>query len=284
MDQACDQYEDHLEQNYEYIDDLTWTKGRHFMKFGFSAVHDQVYGAKLSSNIYGQYIFPGAYTGFGYADLLLGIPQTTTLSVPSPNNYDRGTVCGVYAQDEFKANSRLTFTYGLRWDLEPPYTDKNGKIYSFNPKTGALVVPNNGLSKVNPDFPTNIPIETASQAGYPEGSLMDFHKNMIRPRIGVAFTPSPNGKTVFRAGYGIYSNLIYANLPQNMNGGPFSGSVTDQNAITNGVPLFSFPDPFLPSSSSIAPPTTENIQGVNPHFKVPYSQQWNLTVEHQSAP
>ncbi|MGH9469227.1 MAG: TonB-dependent receptor [Terriglobia bacterium] len=126
MDGACDQYEDHLEQNYEYIDNLIWTAGRHSMKFGFSAVHDQVYGAKISSNVYGQYSFTGVYTGFGYGDFLLGIPQTTTLSIPTPYNYIRGTVWGLYAQDEFKVNPRLSLSYGLRWDLLPPYQDKNG--------------------------------------------------------------------------------------------------------------------------------------------------------------
>ena len=286
MDGACDQFEDHLEQNFEYIDNLSWTRGAHSMKFGFSATHDQVYGAKLSSNIYGQYSFSGVYTsspnfaqsGFGYADFLLGIPQTTKLSIPTPYNYIQGTVFGVYAQDEFKVSSKLSLNYGVRWDLDPPYQDKNGEIYSLDPKSGALVVPNNGVKNINPLFPKNIPIVTASQAGFPNGSLMDFHKDMIRPRIGFAYTPSRNGKTVIRAGYGIYSNLVYANIPVHMNGGPFSGSVTYNNSINDGVPMFSFPDPFL-SSGTTAP--TQNVQGTNPHFKTPYSQQWNLTVEHQ---
>jgi hypothetical protein len=289
MDGQDDSFEDHLEQNFEYIDNLSWTRGAHSMKFGFSAIHDQVYGAKWSSNIYGQYSFTGIYTsspnyaqsGFGYADLLLGIPQTTTLSIPTPYNYTRGTVFGMYAQDEFKVNSKLTLNYGLRWDFNPPYQDKNGEIYSFDPTNGALVVPNSGVKNINPLFPTNIPIITASQAGYPGGSLIDSHEDMIRPRIGLAYTPSQNGKTVIRAGYGIYSNLVYAAITHHMNGGPFSGSLTDQNAINDGVPLFSFPDPFLPSTGNIAPPYTENVQGTNPHFKTPYSEQWNLTVEHQ---
>jgi hypothetical protein len=247
------------------------------MKFGFNAIHDQVYGAKLSSNIYGQYSFTGVYSGFGYSDFLLGIPETTSLSIPTPYNYIRGTVWGVYAQDQFKVNPRFTLSYGLRWDLEPPYQDKNGEIYTFDPKTGALVVPDNGLKHVNPFFPTNISVVTASQAGYPDGSLIEFNKNTVRPRIGIAFTPSRNGKTVIRAGYGIYSNLVYANIPVHMNGGPFSGSVTYENTLNIGMPLFSFPRPFLSSGTT----STQNVQGTNPNFKTPYSQQWNFTVERQ---
>jgi Carboxypeptidase regulatory-like domain len=277
MDAACDSFQDHLEQNYEYIDNLVWTAGRHAMKFGFDAIHDQVYGARVSSNIYGQYSFPGVYTGFGYGDFLLGIPQTTTLGLPTPYNYIRGTVWGLYGQDEFKVNTRLTLNYGVRWDIEPPYQDKNGEIYSFDPKTGSLVVPDNGIRHINPFFPTNIPIVTASQAGYPGGSLIDFHADDIRPRIGFAYAPSRNGKTVIRGGFGIYSNLIYSSIPVGMTGGPFSGSATYINSITNGVPLFSFPDPFLSSGTS----STENIQGVNPTFSPPYTEQWNFTAERQ---
>ncbi|MGH9469228.1 MAG: hypothetical protein ACRD1N_02665 [Terriglobia bacterium] len=139
-------------------------------------------------------------------------------------------------------------------------------------------MPDNGVKHVNPFFPKNIPIVTATQAGFPDGGLIGFNKGNIRPRVGIAYTPSRNGKTVIRAGYGIYSNLIYANVPVHMNGGPFSGSVTYENAISsNGAPLFSFPDPFLTSGTT----ATQNVQGTNPYLKTPYSQQWNFTVERQ---
>ena len=62
-----------------------------------------------------------------------------------------------------------------------------------------------------------------------------------------------------------------------MGGGPFSGSTTYTNAITNGAPLFSFPNPFLPSGTS----ATQNAFGVNPDITTPYTQQWNVTIERQ---
>lgn len=279
MDAAGNQYEDHLQPTLEYIDDLSWAKGKHSLKFGFDAIHDQLYGSKYSSSIYGQYSFPGVYTGFGYADFLLGIPETTTLSVPSPYNYIRGTLWGLYVQDEFKISKRLVFSYGLRWDLQSPYAEKHGKIYNFDPQTGALVVPDNGADAISPLFPKNISIVTASQAGFPRDSMIDFHKDQIRPRVGFAYAPWRNGKTVIRGGYGIYSNIVYADLPTHMIGGPFSGAATYINAINNGVPLFSFPDPFLAAGTI----STQNITGVNPVFKPPYTQQWNFTLERQAG-
>ena len=64
-----------------------------------------------------------------------------------------------------------------------------------------------------------------------------------------------------------------------MIGGPFSGSVTYTNKITDGVPLLSFPSPFLTSGTT----STQNVAGVNPHVKNPYTQQWNLTLEQEVA-
>ena len=64
-----------------------------------------------------------------------------------------------------------------------------------------------------------------------------------------------------------------------LTGGPFSGSVTYNNALNNGVPLFSFPSPFLTSGTA----AVQNVNGVNPNLKSPYTQQWNFTIERQVA-
>ncbi|MGH9325491.1 MAG: carboxypeptidase regulatory-like domain-containing protein [Terriglobia bacterium] len=277
-DTACNSYNDNLDADWTWIDDLSWTAGRHFLKFGFSAIRDQLGGQFISSNVYGDYEFPGVFSGFGYSDFLLGLPQTTTISVPTPPTYLRGTTWGIYAQDQFHVNPRLTLNYGLRWELEGPYYHKNSEIYSFDPTNGDLVVPNNGVGHINPFFPSNLPIITASQAGYPAATLVNFPKGNFEPRFAIAYRPFKNGKTVIRGGYGIYGNLIYGTLAENMTGGPFSGSVTYTNAITNGAALFSFPTPTLPSGTVAS---VANVQGTNPHIKTPYTQQWNLTVERQ---
>jgi hypothetical protein len=278
LDSVDDSYQNNPETNFEWIDNVSWTRGKHLLKFGFDAIRDRLNGNKISSNVYGAYNFSGIFTGFDYADFLLGIPQTTTVSIPNPPRDFRGSVYGLYAQDQFKVSRSLTLNYGLRWAPSLPYHSKAGSIYNFNPATGALVIPDSGVEHVSPFFPQNIPVTTASKAGYPSGSLLDSHKNIFQPRIGFAYKPFKDDKTVVRGGYGIYTNLIYSALDaQQMAGGPFSGSVTYVNAINNGVPLFSFPSPFLTSGTT----SVQNVAGVNPHLKTPYTEQWNLTVEHQ---
>ena len=270
-------YNDNPEATYEWIDNLSWNRGRHAMKFGFNLIRDVFNGNSIGSDAYGQYDFSGVYTGFGYADFLLGIPQTTSVTVPSPNRHLRGTTMGIYAQDQFKVSSRLTLNLGLRWELAQPYTDTKGALYAYSPEVNALVVPDTGASIVNPLFPKSIPVVTASKAGYPK-NLVSFRKNNIEPRVGFAYKMFGSDKTVLRGGYGIYPNLIYATLARNhLTGGPFAGSATYNNSIGPNGPLFAFPSPVL-ASGSVA---TQNVNALNPNIRTPYTQQWNMTLERQ---
>lgn len=268
-----------LDTNEQLTDNLSWTHGPHSLKFGLDVIRDQIPGGGIPNSVYGIYNFTGAYSGFAYADLLLGLPQTTSLTNPIPPADLFGTMWALYAQDQWKVNSRLTLNYGLRWELQGPYYDKFGHIFSFDPKKGALVVPDNGLARVNPLFPKNIPIETASQAGYPDRTLIRFPKLNFYPRFGLAYKLTSDGKTVIRTGYGIYGNTIYGAAAESMEGGPFAGSETFYNAITNGKPLLTFPNPFVSGSGQVAP--FQNVAGFNPNLSTPYTQQWNVTLERQ---
>src|SRR5712671_159613 len=204
-------------------------------------------------------------------------PQTTQLTIPNPPRYLRGTTWSAYAQDQFKMNQRLILNYGVRYELLGPYYDRYGSIANFDPKTGAFVVPEAGIAHVNPFYPKNIPILSASRAGFPDGGLVGFPKLNFYPRVGAAYKPFGDDKTVIRAGFGTYGNLVYGSLGRGLGGGPFSGSTTYTNAVTNGVPLFSFPSPFLPTGAA----ATQNAFGVNPNLTTPYTEQWNLTIERQ---
>jgi hypothetical protein len=273
---GTDIHYDNPDTSFEWIDNLSWTHGRHMMKFGFDAISERYNGNSISYTVYGQYNFSAAFTGVPYADFLLGIPQTTTLALPPPDRALRGKTFGLYAQDQFRVNNSLTLTVGLRWELPRPYTDARGQLYTYNPASGSLVVPDSGLKLVNTFYPKNIPIATASASGYPDSLVNPYNRN-FQPRIGFAYKLFGSEKTVLRGGYGIYSNLIYSLLASALTGGPYGGSVTYFNSVTNGQPLFSFPSPFLPAGTT----AVQNVTGVNPNLKTPYTQQWNLTIERQ---
>lgn len=106
------------------------------------------------------------------------------------------------------------------------YTDTKGAIYIYDPATGGQVIPDNCVSSLNPFFPSNIPVITASKAGYPANSLINMDWKNSEPRLGFAYKLFGSDKTVLRGGYEIYTNLIYSQLTASLVGGPSFGLPT----------------------------------------------------------
>jgi len=264
--------------DFQLTNNLSWVKGSHSMKFGTDIIRDHIslYG---NTDVYGSYNFTGIYTNFPYADFLLGLPQTTGFNLPVPANYFRGTTWSFYAQDQWKATHRLTLDFGLRYELAGPYWEKYGQIFTYDPTLQALVVPDAGLKHINPLFPTTIPIVSATTAGYPNPTLQKFNTHNFYPRLGFAYQLTSDGKTVLRGSYGIYGDTIYGTLALSKGGGPFAGSESFYNSITNGTALFTLQNPFIPQAGLLAPFQSANVW--NPDMTVPYLQQWNLTLQRQ---
>lgn len=266
--------------NFEFTENLSWVRGSHSLKFGFDVIRDRNAVFYYGGDVYGQYSFNGAFTGAPYADFLLGLPTKIYNSFPNPANHMFGTWWSAYAQDQFKLTRQLTVTYGIRWEAQGPYYDNRGLIANFNPKTGAWVIPDEAMKYISPAFSSNIPVETASQAGYPARTLLESHHGYFYPRVGVAYRPWADKSTVIRGGYGVYANTIYGSLGATLETGPYSGSQSRTNSFSNGKPAFSFPNPFL--APGVSTPVNA-ASGIDPHVRVPYLQQWTLTAEQEMA-
>jgi hypothetical protein len=266
--------------NFQISDSVSWVRGSHSMKFGFDVIRDRNAGFQYGGDVYGNYSFSGTFTGSPFADFLLGLPIQVYNSIPNPANHLFGSWWSAYAQDQFKLTRQVTLSYGIRWEAQGPYYDSRGLIASFNPKTGAWVIPDEAMRYISPAFSSSIPVETASQAGYPAHTLLDSHHAYFYPRFGAAYRPWTEGSTVIRAGYGIYANTIYGSLGGTLETGPYSGSQSRINSFSGGVPAFSFPNPFLAQSAKTP---VNAASGIDPHVRVPYLQQWNLTVEQEAA-
>ena len=266
--------------NFQISDSISWVRRSHSLKFGFDVIRDRNAGFQYLGDVYGQYSFNGAFTGAPYADFLLGLPTKVYNSFPNPANHMFGSWWSAYAQDQFKLTRQLTLSYGIRWEAQGPYYDSRGLIASFNPRTGAWVIPDEAVKYISPAFSSNIPVETASQAGYPAHTLLDSHHAYFYPRFGAAYRPWTERSTVIRAGYGIYANTIYGSLGGTLETGPYSGSQSRTNSFSGGVPAFGFPNPFL--AAGVNTPVNA-ASGIDPHVRVPYLQQWNLTIEQEAA-
>jgi Carboxypeptidase regulatory-like domain/TonB dependent receptor len=283
----------------QIADNITYNKGRHTFRAGVDVrwVRFSVPEIETPSDDYGLFTFnQGIFTGNSFGDLLLGLPNTTYFAVTGPRDNAGGTQTGVYAQDEWRVNDRLTLSMGLRWELLPPFSDKNGIAANFDPRSNSVIIPDtlaNGLGPA-PAFlqsfnACSLPnrntalacsnVLTNSQAGLPAGLRQRYLKN-FDPRISLAFRPFHDNKTVFRAGFGIFTITNLGQLQNNLESTPQASVHTYQNQMVNGAPLIQFPQTIAASQSvQLGGGTIE--QAINLNYRDPQSAQWNFTLERE---
>jgi len=273
---------------YQFTDNVSWAHGHHTFKFGADA---QLIGWTQTQHFapgddYGAFYFTGGYTGNAYADFLLGLPAYNLIVVTGADLDSRAKHFGVYGQDEFRITSRLTLSYGLRWELHPPFTEQKGNLGNFDPKTGSLVVPDhtlpasqdvltavNACSNRSDNSIACIPLVNASSLGLGPGLRHTYYGN-FDPRIALAYRPFDDNKTVLRAGFGIFT-------PNSLGAASYllSGVTTNYFAVFSG---FQFPagEPSN-TATTFTPGSTEIECAVDPNLRDPAIAQWNVTVERE---
>ena len=271
-------YSSQTQNTYQITDNLSWFQGRHNLKAGFDIRRYQVNDLNKPQNLSGALSFDDQLSGFAYANFLLGLPSAATLAIARPNAYIRSTQLGFYAQDEFKLSPRITLTYGIRYEYQTPWTDKFNRLTSFNIASGQMIVAGNKMpTDLVPSVAATLPIETAQQAGLPPRSLMYSDFRNWSPRVGIAFRPFGNDKTVARAGYGVFTSMWPGLLGLNATGGPWQS--TQNWYIVNNQPSISLPNPF--GSAVQGFDGVQSITATDPRFPHERTQQWNASVGRQ---
>jgi Carboxypeptidase regulatory-like domain/TonB-dependent Receptor Plug Domain len=264
-----------VSQNYQILDNFTWIKGVHTLKFGgeyrrtwVSAFNDNFERGLISFEPCGCLapnvdvptdVLTQFFLGNGSPSATTGNTQRTT--------YNNGFA--FFAQDEFRARKNLTITYGLRWEYFGPISEGHNLLSNF--PAGAFSSPANFAAAQ---------LEMVGNGGLDGAYRRDL--NNFGPRLGVAWSPFQN--TVVRAGYGIYydyipQDLLIANFTNsaglatnpigpdavvslNYNQSNFNGSTTG--------PVFG---PVSPGPNSIFV-TPRNLA-------TPYVSEWNLNIQRQ---
>jgi Carboxypeptidase regulatory-like domain/TonB dependent receptor len=293
---------------YEVTDTFSKVLGNHTLKFGGETHFDQV-NAHPIAQFNGSFVFSGQETGVDFADFLIGVPNQYNQSQLNPF-YARNKYFGLFAQDSWRLAPNLTLNYGLRWDRIAPWTEKYNQISTF--VAGAQ-------SAVFPGAPAGIlyPGDPLPGGGSVPDTLAPISNRSFAPRVGLAWSPEgpsgsllakvlgPAGTTSIRASAGLFYTAIdalsigvlAANAPYGTTytsplpplfATPFISASTGQN---NGQP---FPYTFAPLDSSISNPdvninwaTYEPISGIpgyDVHGKVPYTEEWMLSIERQAGP
>jgi hypothetical protein len=223
------------ENAFQYVDQLTYTRGSHTFKGGVE-YRPQQSDSPVPAQ-FGSYNFTAFASGHAWSDFLLGIPNTTSRNYVRPNRYTRFYALSWFIQDDYKVSQNLTLNYGLRWEYNQPANDKRDVIFNVDPANGRLVVPNQSIidQYVNPLFPRQIPIVTAEAAGFPTRSLREGDFNNFQPRIGFAWRPFGGTKGVVRGGWGVFNDDFTADIFSPLYGGPFSLTESFVNTIANNT-------------------------------------------------
>ena len=176
-------YVQRVEKRYQIKDNFSWAIGRHNTKFGgdlnyipISAIFTVNYGGLFDFG--GDALIPGVPAFNAVQAYGLGIPSGFVQGLGNPKGSFSNTPLGLFWQDSWRATPNLTVNYGVRYDVEFP-----------------------------PKFPAPTGLADTAQTGYnflgiQKGIQTD--KNNFQPRIGIAFDPKGDGKTVIRASFGMF--------------------------------------------------------------------------------
>ena len=269
---------------------LSLQRGKQGLRFGGEILHSewQVHAAVFS---YGEIDFPTfndfliGNTGasqfsrgsFGFAHLGTGLTDRDFIT----NDYH------LFVQDDWKLSPKLTMNLGLRYELDLPPYDSQGRIGGFDPALyrPSMEVDGNG-------FPVGPPAAGIIEAGnaLPQYSLpgvtrvgrrivRSIDQNNLAPRIGLAWSPLDSGRLAVRSGYGIfYSRPSFFYLALGYFSPPFF-----LDSDTSGQP-FSNPFKTAPPDNSfplLQPGSSVDADVIDRNARTPYTQQFNTSVQYE---
>ncbi len=277
---------------FEWSDDYTWTKARHEIKFGGDAT-------RIRNNFYYDYYNSGGFdftfgdfTGNEYADFVGGFWDNYFQFSNATYGIRTGSFAG-YLQDTWKVRPRLTINYGVRYEFYVPQHDIHNNISGYYPGQ---------QSTTFPDSPPNLLY--AGDPGTPNRSLMYPNYHNFAPRLGFAWDMFGNAKLVMRGGAGIFYDLedgalnlqfgaqppfgeVANNTPSSWQG--VAGDLSSSGAVTGAMsdPFTSLgyanPFPFTPNGQFTYPYPFSFGYIVYPHFKIPYSENFNYGFQWQAT-
>ena len=296
---------DEKQHSYVFTDNLSWTRGRHAVKFGAELRFEQftmlepaeargAMGFGDNFLINDNLADPGT-GGEAFASFMQGISDGGEITSVTPNVIYNRQIYAVYALDDFKVTPKLTLNLGLRYEIFTTIKEANNNQANFDFNPISLILPSGQKTQLTPTLGTELTIQNNGSRG-----LISPDLNNFAPRIGLAYQFSD--KVVIRSGYGIFyggqENGPFSNPSPGFNP-PFlsseafntnctapsaNGAANQQDcsissANNGGLPLNVLSQGF--PSTSLSNPNAPELYSLDPHLVTPYTQQWHLGIEYQ---
>jgi hypothetical protein len=247
-----------FDNTYQIIDSVTYARGQHTIKVGADlrradSIDATVYNGRGLLSFKGWSSSDTYSSGYSFADILLGLPSTTTLEPGAPTMRPYHNDISFFGQDDWRYRPYLTLNLGLRWEYDSPLRDYENNLSGFDASDG-----------------------TIAWAGH-NGASNELYKrdlNNFSPRLGFSWQPYKKSSTVIRGGFGILYDVPvllqqFVNvLSQYPIRNPQSFTATTANPINLGN---AFPAANAPGSRTAT--------GIDPSYVTPYVSEWSLGMQ-----
>jgi hypothetical protein len=290
---------------------VTKMQGSHAIKTGIEYRVYRENSSFFGNDGVGRFKFDGQYTsaasnasppspamGLSVAALLMGIvtdSATNSSSITRLASYaEQSPVWGVFVQDDWKVNTKLTLNLGLRWEYEQPLTERyNRSVTNFDPNfvqsfeaAARTAYAGIALKELPADqFKVRGGLVFAGVGGQGH-SLYTTPKRNLAPRIGFAY--QLDRATVVRAGYGIFFGFLGQRRNDVQQAG-FNGITTVTSSNDNGLTFATtLANPFpngvnaaLGAAEGGATFLNQTLNFFNQNPRTPYQQRWQLSIQRQ---
>lgn len=255
---------------YQFMDNLSWLKGRHSYKFGYQYYRSNSSFLDIMAP-QGYFGAEGIYTNnnnFGLPDFLLGdmaFAQYTTPLVP--HTFRPGHA--FYGQDEWRMNNKLTLSYGIRYELFAPLMEHDNYVSDFSPANGGQM----------------IAAESPASSWYGR-SLIRPDRTNFAPRVGFAYNMVKN--LVVRGGYGVFyqHNYRFGSESVTSLNPPFVNDARLSQNTGSTTPVFYLSQGFPGSelTSATVPLSTLQIRAQDPKQRTSYVEQTSFGLQYEVSP
>jgi len=272
-------------ETFQLSEDMSTTLrgGKHQINYGGNWIYLKA-EALNQLNRNGSFTFGGQRTGASLVDFMLGLPSSFGQAAPVPS-YQTETVFGAYAQDIWRATRNLTVNVGIRWD--PMFGHgAPGDDTAYYYSEAALVA--GTRSTIYPNAPAGL-LFVGDPGGPAKNQYFPNQLGNFSPRLGIAWDPRGDGRTVIRTSYGLLHEIPSFAFDQFGFAPPLGISITrpfplDTPAFDDpwrGYPGGNpYPAAFAPGHGAIWLPGTQALS-YTAGIKPPYVQQWNVALEKQ---
>jgi len=246
-----------LDQDYQWVDNLSIVHGNHNVKLGINYIHEKFYQITDFGGV-PSVSFNGLFTHNSLGDFLLGDPLNATASVGDSSQNLVSNFYAGFLQDNWRVRPNFTINLGLRYEYSQTPFDTSSKTGWFDPSTQQVEY---------------------SRSGAVRNGIVDPTWRNWAPRVGFSYSPGFNKNTVIRGAGGIFYATDNWNELQFLVIQPdyYSSQTVNSDPTKPTLPMSSlFPAATLGGGTSVP-------FSVDKRNRTPYVTQWNFDVQHTFA-